>query len=134
LGLVAVTMLCASVLAAGCGLLEPEKEVTPEEINAAQNIQVVFRNLDPRLSASVSLQYIRNGRLFIDGAVLNNREEPVDNVALRVHAYDTLNRLIATDTPIIYTVPRTLQPGVAGHFSLDLDPTDIVEVILESAD
>jgi hypothetical protein len=125
--------LCVLALLVGCGPLERETEITPQEIDAAKDIRVVFRNLNPQLTAHVSAQYIHEGRLYIDGNVLNSSQRDLNNVALRVFVYDTLDRPIAADTPTIFTVPQSLPPGVSGHFSIDLDPTDVAVVIIESA-
>jgi len=120
-------------LAAGCGPLDTQTEITPQEINAAKDIRVVFRNLAPQLTAHVNTQYIHEGKLYIEGAVLNNGQRDINNVALRVFTYDSLERPIAADAPIVFPVPRSLQSGVSGQFSIELDPTDVAVVIIESA-
>jgi hypothetical protein len=126
--------LCALALFAGCGELDKESDITPQEIDAAKDIRVVFRNLKPQLSAHVSMQFVRDGRLCIDGEVLNTSAMPVSTVILRVYAYDSLDRSVPVDTPDVFTVPQRLEPGVSGHFSINIDPTDVAVVAIESAD
>lgn len=131
-----IALLAALTFAAGCEALggQEEDKITPQEIAAADAIRVTFRNFKPTLMPHVTVKYIRDGRLYIDGEILNTGEVKIDDASFRAFAFDELDRLIESDLPLIYLTPRTLQPSVAGHFSLDLDATGVTLVTIEEAD
>jgi hypothetical protein len=131
--LLGALLMCA-LLAAGCQALGAEDKITPQEIAAADGVTVTFRNLKPQLMPQVTRKYIRDNRLFIVGEVLNSSPGDVDDVRFHAFAFDELERLIEPDLPLIYPMPRSLPPGVAGRFSVDLDATGVTVVVIEEAD
>lgn len=130
-----MALLGALLLAAGCGAIgEQEDKITPREIAAADGVRVTFRNLKPQLMAHVTIKYVRDNRLFIEGEVLNSSPGDIEDVRFRAFAFDEFERPIELDPPLIYPMPRSLQPGVAGRFSLNLDATGVTVVAIEEAD
>lgn len=129
-------LLGALLLAAGCEAIgAQEDKITPREIAAADGVRVTFRNLKPQLMAHVTIKYIRDGRLFIEGELLNSSPGDIYDVRFRAFAFDEFGRIIEQPaSPQIYPTPRSLGPGVAGHFIVDLDAAEVTVVAIEEVD
>lgn len=123
-------LILAAMSLAGCGGLE-EDVITREEIAAAKEIKVTFRSTDPRLAFRSVRHYIREGRLCIEGRIMNSSPRDIHEVMLRVIPFDDKGGVLAGNI-VVYPVPRSLPPGVVAHFSVKLDPSGITAVAIEA--
>ena len=70
------------VVAAGCNSLE-EDVITQEGISAAEDIGVSLRNHVLQLTVHNVRHYMRDGRLFIEGGLLNSSPRDACSTATR---------------------------------------------------
>jgi len=120
------------MVAAGCNGLE-EDVITQEGISAAKDISVSLRNPVLQLTVHNVRHYMRDSRLFIEGGLLNSSPRDVYDVALRVVTFDGEGRVLDRNK-VVYPIPRSLSPGVIGHFRIKLDPTGVAAVAIEVSD